>query len=210
MTVKLCTFYMHSLYCDLLRLTMGKGSCRAVSFPVWICWWIIDILSFSWLILSHMCVPLCFLNIPILGTICLRCTWCRVNVLINKLRIGVIHFQVQCLFFRCFWYFLFYERVHHIFFKVVWNIIIFHFYDESYWCTPLCFMLLLRRNSAKFSKKDQKLKSSPRRIWIRINANFDDVRVGSGFSLFYPLPYPQHNVEVLVIKLLDKLNWLKK
>ena len=70
--MKLCTFYMHSLYCDLLRLTMGKGSCRAVSFPVWICWWIIDILSFSWLILSHMCVPLCFFNIPILGTICLH------------------------------------------------------------------------------------------------------------------------------------------
>ena len=71
-------------------------------------------LRFCWLILSHMCVPLCFRNFLVHGTIFLHLVhimlplvYSRVNIWITKLRIGGIDFQELCLFITCFWYLFF-------------------------------------------------------------------------------------------------------
>ena len=129
-----CSMCTHStMTCEDTTLTIGKGSREAVSSPVWTCLWIFDNLRFCWLILSHIRVSLCFLNIPIHGTICLHLVHIMFLPCVFKgeyLKYG-IDFQVLGLFFRCFWYFLFYERVHHICFSVVWNIIFLNFYNEK-------------------------------------------------------------------------------
>ena len=78
------------------------------------------------LILSHMCVPLCFLNFSIHETICLHLVhimlplvYSRVNIWITKLRIGGIDFQELCSFITYFWYFCFYERVYNMCLSVI-------------------------------------------------------------------------------------------
>ena len=56
---------------------------------------------------------------------------CTHSTVTHRLRIGVIDFQMLCLFFRCFGYFLLYQRVRNICFSLVWNITIFNFCSEK-------------------------------------------------------------------------------
>ena len=123
-------------------------------------------LMFCWWILSHMCVPLCFLNFPVHGTICLHLehimlpfVYSRVNIWITKLRISGIDFQEVCLFITCFLVFLFLWKgsqylsqchlKHNYFFISAM---------KSYWSILSCLMLLIRLKSGKFYKKDKNAK----------------------------------------------------
>ena len=86
-------------------------------------------LRFCWLILSHMCVPLWFLNFPVHGTIYLHLVHVMFLPCVFKSEyLNKLTFR-SCV--TCFWYLLFYERVHNIGFSVIWNIIIFRFCNDK-------------------------------------------------------------------------------